>query len=301
MKLRHFFATLFALVFFSLHAATTITLLTPVSITATGGGQDADVSRLNGPVRVTLAALNTAGTAPTLACKLQTSAATTRGLEYSTVGTTDNKLRSGASTNTKMALKFTQSGIAQVKRVGLYMKYNGTITPGQIVTLAIQSDSAGSPSNTAIGTSNNVVTDNIATSAGWVVFTFPNPVDLADATVYHLVLSGNYTASASNYITWYSTTVASGGTVETSTDGTTWAAATSTEKFMTYVDQYSFSDLTGGGYTTLTTAGNTTVQTLEFNGGNLPQFMRLYSTIGGSASPAFATVAVVNAARNFEN
>jgi hypothetical protein len=294
IKLPFLFAALFASVCLSLHAATTLTLLTPVSITATGGGQDVDVSRIGGATRVTLAALNTAGTNPTLACKLQTSAATTRGLEYSTVGTTDNKLRSGGSTNTKMALKFTQSGAAQIKRIGLYLKYNGTITSGKITTLAIQSDTAGSPSNTAIGTSTNLQTDNISTTAGWVVFTFTNPVDVVDATVYHLVLSGDYTASASNYISWYSTTVGSGGTVETSTDGTTWAAATSTEKFMAYVDQYAFTDLTGGGYATLSTAGNTTVQTLEFYGPDLPRFMRLYSTIGGTSSPAFSTVAIVS-------
>lgn len=285
----------------SAHAATTLTLLTPVSITATGGGQDVDTSRLVGPARFTVASLNTAGTAPTLAMKLQGSSAPTRGLEYVTVGTTDHKLRAGASTTVRLGLAFTQSGAAQVKRIGLYLKYNGTITSGKVVTLAIQTDTTGSPSGTAVqnGTSVSVQTDSISATAGWVVFTFTNPVDLADATVYHLVLTGDYTASTSNYIGWYSKTVASGGTYEDQ-DGTTWAAVTATEKLMTYVDQYSFSDITSGGFTTLSTAGNTTVQTLEFQGITLPNFMRLYSTIGGTSNPAFSTAAVVNSQRAFE-
>lgn len=283
-------------------AATTLTLLTPVSITATGGGQDVDVSRLAGQARVTLATINTAGTSPTLACKLQGSAAATRGYDYQTTGTnTDNKLRSGASTNIKLSLKFTQSGAAQVKRVALKLKLNGTITAGKVVALAIQSDSAGSPSGTALGTSANVdINTYVGTSNGWVVFTFTNPVDLADATVYHFVLSGDYTAHTSNNVTWQSTTVASGGTLETSTDGSSWAAVTSTEKFLAYADQYSFADITGGGFTTVSTAGNTSVQTLELHAPDLLPYMRLYSTIGGTSNPAFTTTAIVNGVRAFE-
>lgn len=277
---------------------TTKTLLTPVSITATGGGLDLDVSRLTGPVRITRTSLNTAGTNPTLADKLQTSTGLTRGYEYSTVGTTDNKLRAGASTTVRLGLAFTQSGARSIKRIGLYLKKTGTITTGKIVTLAIQTDSTGSPSGTVVqnGTSANVQTDDISSTAGWIVFTFAKPVDLADATVYHLVLTGDYTASTSNYIGWQSKTVASGGTYEDN-DGSNWAAVTTTEKLMAYVDQYSFADLTGGGFTSLATAGTAAVQTLEFNGRNLNPVMRIYSTIGGTSNPAWVSSAIVTAAR----
>lgn len=278
------------------HAVTTSTLLTPVSITATGGGPDLDLTGRTGQARFQLMVLNTAGTNPTLACKLQGSASATRGYDYQVTGTTDNKLRSGASTNTKLSLKFTQSGAAQVKRVALKLKNGGTITAGKVVALAIQSDSAGSPSNTALGTSANVDINNVITSSyGWVVFTFANPVDLADATVYHFVLSGDYTANSSNCVYWYSTTVASGGTVETSTDGTTWAAVTSTEKFQAYADQYAFADITGGGFTTVSTAGTASVQALELYAPSLPAVVRLYSTIGGTSNPAFTVGATATA------
>lgn len=294
------------LAFFTALAAfadTTITVLTPVSIVAAnaGGGQDASVSRLVGPARFILTSLNTAGTNPTLAAKLQGSEAAARGYNYQTTGTTDNKLRSGASTNTKLSLKFTQSGAAQVKRVALRLKNNGTIAAGKILTLAIQSDNAGSPSNTALGTSANVdINTSLTASYGWITFTFTNPVDLADATVYHFVLSGDYTADTTNCVTWHSATVASGGTRETSTDGTTWAAASSTESLLAYADQYSFSDITGGGFTSLSTAGTASVQTVELNGVYLPPYVRVYTTIGGTSSPAWTTAVVCSARRAFE-
>ncbi len=285
-------------------AATAITVLTPVSIVAAnaGGGQDVDVSRLSGGARFTITSLNTAGTAPTLALKLQGSAAAARGLDYQTTGTnTDNKLRSGASTNLKLSLKFTQVATASVKRVGLKLKLNGTITAGKVVALAIQSDTTGSPSNTALGTSANVdINTSVGTSNGWVVFTFANPVDLTASTVYHLVLSGDYTADATNNVTWQSTTVGSGGTLETSTDGSTWAAVTATEKFLAYVDQYTFTDITGGGFTSLATAGTAATQTIELPAIELPNYVRLFTTLGGTSSPAWTTACILNAHRAFE-
>lgn len=280
-------------------AVTTSTLLTPVSITATGGGPDVDVSGSVGQARFYLTSLNTAGTNPTLACKLQGSSAPTRGYDYQTVGSTDNKLRAGATTTVKLGMSFTQSGTRSIKRVALYLKKNGTITSGKIVTLAINSDSAGSPSATTLGTAGTIQTDNISTTAGWVVFTFANPVDLTDATVYHLVLTGDYTASTSNYIGWYSNTVASGGNYEDH-DNSNWAAVTTTQKLMAYMDQYSFSDISGGAFTSLSTAGTASAQSIELYAPSLPVWVRLYSTIGGTSNPAWTTGAMVTTTKRQE-
>lgn len=278
---------------------TTITLLTPVSITATGPGPDVDVSRLTGEARVTLTALNTAGTNPTLACKLQGSTGTARGHETLTVGTVDNKLLSAATTANALAAKFTQSGARSLKRVGLMIKKNGTIAAGKKLTAKIKTDNSGVPSATIIGTSSTVDIDTaVSTSYALVVFTFPTPVDLADATVYHVELTCDYTNDATNNVTWRSATVASGGNY-VQLDNTTWTA-TATKSLEVFTEQYTFADITGGGFTTLSTAGNTTVQTLGFNGRSLARFMRLYSTIGGTSSPAFATAATINAARVHE-
>jgi hypothetical protein len=283
---------------------TTRTLVTPVSILATAGSSDLDVSGLHGPVRVILTSLNTAGTSPTLASKLQTSVAPVRGYTYTTEGTlVDNELREGASTNIELAAKFTQAATGQVKHVWLKLKKGGTITAGKLLTLKIETDTTGDPSGTAVanGTSATVDIDTeVSTTAAWVRFTFAKPVDLVAESVYHLVLSGDYSASGSNNVMWQSNTVASGGTFNTSTDGTTFAGVTATQSLLAQVEQYAFADLTGGGFTTLSTAGNTTVQTLEFQAQNLPQFMRVHFTIGGTSNPAFATAATVTAARTQE-
>lgn len=282
----------------------TRTLLAPSSLLVTAGGSDLDTSGLTGQVHVTLAALNIAGTNPTLACKLQGSAAAVRGYEYQTVGTlVDNELREGGSTGIELALAFTQVATASVKRVALKLKKAGTITAGKKLTLKIETDSTGNPSGTAVanGTSATVDIDTeVSTTAGWVTFTFANPVDLTASTVYHLVLSGDYTASGSNNVMWQSNTVASGGTFNTSTDGTTFAGVTTTQSLLAYIDQYTFADVTAGGFTTLSTALNNTRQTLPFHASALPNFMRLHSTIGGTSNPAFSTAAVVTAARTHE-
>lgn len=278
---------------------TTLTLLTPVSVTATGGGLDLATARLSGRVHASIAVLNTAGTNPTLACKLQGATGLARGYEYSTAGATDNKLKTGASTAVNLALSFTQSGARSVKRVALRLNKIGTLTAGKLLTLAIQTNNAGAPSGTVVqnGTSATVDIDTyVSTSYGWVVFTFAKPVDLSDATVYHFVLSADYTASSSNCVQWRSATVASGGTFQTWNGTDTWTATT-TQSLEAYADQYSFDDITGGGYTTVSTAGTASRQTLEFNGRELPQVTRLYCTVGGTSNPAFATAAIVTAAK----
>jgi hypothetical protein len=284
----------------SLLAVTAVTVVTPVSITATAGHIDASVSRLVGPARFTMTSLNTAGTSPTLALKLQGSADAARGLEYLTVGTTATELREGASTNIELALSFTQSGARSIKRVALYLDKEGTITAGKLLTLRIETDSASAPSGTLVtnGSSNTVDIDTaVSTTAGWVVFTFAKPVDLADATAYHYVLTGDYSASGSNNVRLYSKTVASGGTLNPSTDGTTYAGVTTTERVMVYVDQYTFTDITGGGFTSLATAGTAAVQTVELPAVELPAYVRLYTTIGGTSNPAWTTACVLNAQR----
>jgi uncharacterized integral membrane protein len=70
-----------------------------------------------------------------------------------------------------------------------------------------------------------------------------------------------------------------------------------TESLIAFVEQYTFADITGGGFTTVSTALNTSIQTIRLHARSLPRFMRLYSTIGGTSNPAFATSAIVVSAR----
>lgn len=273
---------------------TTSTLLTPQSITATGGGNDLDIAGLTGKARFTLTSLNTAGTSPTLACKLQHSIGATQGVAFLTAGATDNKLREGATTTVKLSQKFTQSGARQIKSVSLMLKKIGTLAAGKLLTLDINTNNAGVPSATSLGTSATVSIDDIVgTSYASATFTFAKPVDVADATIYHFVLSGDYTASGTNCVVWRSLTVASGGGQSTF-DDTTWTAV-ATQDFEVYAYQYNFADVTGGGFAALSTAGTASVQTLELNVNSLRAIARLYSTIGGTSNPAWTTAAVVNA------
>jgi len=277
----------------------TQTLLTPASITATGGGLDLDTSRLTGRAHATITVRNTAGTNPTLACKLQGSTGLARGYEYSTLGATATELREGATTNNKLALRFTQSGARSIKRVALYLDKQGSFTAGKKLTLTIETNNSGNPSGTAVtnGTSNTVDIDTeVSTTAGWVTFTFAKPVDLSDATVYHFVLAGDYTASATINVRWYSKTVASGGTFNTF-DATNWAGVTATENLMAYADEYTFTDISGGGFTTVETALNTSVQTISLHARSLPQRTRIYSTVGGTDNPAFAVAGTLTASK----
>jgi hypothetical protein len=275
---------------------TTITLLSPVSVTATGRGPDVDVSRLHGTARAVFASLNTAGTNPELTCKLQASAAPAVGLSQTMAGTTENKLRSGATTNVKIGSKFTQSGARSIKRVFLRLKAAGEITAGKKLTLTIETDSTGSPSGTVIGTAGTVLCSAVPTDFGWVPFEFATPVDVADNTVYHAILAGDYDASAINCVIWRSATVASGGTIETN-DGTNWAAVTATQKNEIYAEQYTFADVTGGGFTKQETAGSASVQSRDLWAPDLPQYASVYSTIGGTDNPAFTASVVLVAQR----
>ncbi len=259
-------------------------------VTATGGGPELDLSGYAKNVKFAFAGVNTAGSTPTLAAKLQASAGLARGLEQSTAGSTDNKLKTGASTAVNLGLKFTQSGARSVKRVALQLKKIGTLASGKKLTLTIQTDSTGAPSGTAVtnGTSNTVDIDTaVGTSYGWVVFTFAKPVDLADATVYHLCLSADYTASSSNCVEWRSLTVASGGTFETWNGTDTWTPTT-TESLEAYVDQYNFADVTSGAFTGLTTAATKAPEEKNLDLRTIGNpILRLYNTIGGTSNPAY--------------
>jgi hypothetical protein len=144
-------------------------------------------------------------------------------------GSNETKLRAGATDNIQLAASWTPTeDFVHVKEVSLLLKKSGTITSGKKLTLQMRSDSSGLPSSTAIGTSAQVETDNIPTSAGWVKFTFTTHVQGLAGITYHFVLTGDYDVSGTNCIVWISNTVASGGNQEIK--DSSWAAV-ATENF----------------------------------------------------------------------
>jgi hypothetical protein len=129
-------------------------------------------------------------------------------------GSNATGLRLGAADNILLSASFTPTATEHIKEIRLLLKKVGTITSGKVISVSIQANNAGDPDGTAIGTSANVETDTIGSDAIWVCFSFTNHVQVVKSTVYHAVLSGDYTVSGANYIAWISATVTSAGNQE---------------------------------------------------------------------------------------
>lgn len=93
----------------------------------------------------------------------------------------------------KLGMQFQVDHGGTVSRIRLWLKKTGT--PAGNLTAAIWSDSSSLP-DAAItnGTSSNVAADSLATSYGWIDFTFSTDPVIEGGTVYHIVLaSSGYT------------------------------------------------------------------------------------------------------------
>lgn len=262
--------------------ATTILAHGSIADATEGGQADVDITALKGRGMVIMSAMTSAGSSPTLDLKLQQSPALAAGGEYATVGANDIVLRNGSNDNIKLAAKWTQSGARQIKTASLMLKNNGTITAGKLLTLTINTNSTADPSSTVLGTADTVLCSAVGTSYAYVTFTFAKPVDVADATVYWLVLAGDYTESSSNNITWRTATVGSGGNANVFDSA--WSAVTTNSREF-YLREYNFTDVTGGGFTQVTTA--TSTQTRQLNLDNLSPIVRAHATVTGSSTPTY--------------
>jgi hypothetical protein len=260
----------------------TIAIAALAKLTATAALVSADLGRYTGFADFELTAKNDAGSTPTLDVKLQHSDPLARGHSYLVEGATSTKLKTGASTLVKLAATFTQSGAASLKQVSFKLKKIGTLAAGKKVTVELCADNAGAPGTAITSTTIDIDTE-VGTDFATVLATFAVAADVADATVYHLVLSADYTASATNCVVLRSNDVASGGNLQTF-DATNWTLDT-TEKVEVVVEQFVFADITGGAFTQVTTAANRQIKTLWAD--SLKRHVRPYVTIGGTSSPAF--------------
>lgn len=263
-----------------------ISILAPTLVTATGPLADFNFGGAFGFADFVKNSLNTAGTNPTLALKLQHADPAVVGQSQVTAGATDNKIFSASTTNNKLAASFTQSGAKSVSSVFLRLKKIGTIAAGKKVTVGIYADSSG-PTGSALASCVLDIDTQITTTYDSIEAVFATPADLADATVYWIVVSVDYTASSSNCVQWRSLTVASGGNQATF-NNTAWTLV-STESFEFVQMQRTYTDITGGGYTTHSTALTGDRQTKYLDAtGVVKKHVRPYATIGGTSNPAFA-------------
>lgn len=119
---------------------------------------------------------------------------------------------SAVTTKDKLAQSFQIQADATIKKTRLYMAKVGS--PTGTMTLRIETDAAGAPSgNLANANATTTVAEStLATSAGWIDFTFSSSFSLTINTTYWLVLSTDRAASNTNYITWSSDASAPGYT-----------------------------------------------------------------------------------------
>ncbi len=271
-----------------------VTIALLQKITATGALAVLDIGQYTRFGEFTLLCKSDAGTSPTLDVKLQHSNPASNGAAFTTAGASDNILKAGASTTVKLGAKFTQSGARSISGGSVVLNKIGTITAGKLVTVELFADSSGSPTGSALGSTTIDIDSLITTSYDRVPFSFATPVELADATVYHLVLTADYTASASNAVQWRNATVASGGNFETHND-TTWAAVTGTKSFEFILEQYTFTDVTSGAFTQVTTTGVLSKVNIALDNPTLKRVIRPHITIGGTDTPAFYMALSLNA------
>ena len=146
------------------------------------------------------------------------------GYAQAAIGANDIPLRNGGSIdNGKLAAAFVQSGRASIKSATLVLRKIGTLAAGKKLTLTLKADTAGIPGAT-LGTAGTVDIDStVGADYGAVGFVFATAVDLAAGTRYHLELTGDYTAGASNQVQWRAMTVASTGNALIYDSG--WAAS----------------------------------------------------------------------------
>lgn len=266
--------------------ATAISILPGIVRASTATGADIDALVYDGPAFAVMDAA-AQGSGITANVKFQ-HASLTAGESYTTVGTNNIVLRNGATDNVLLAAKFTKSGASVVKKATLKLKAVGTLGSGD-VWVTILADSSG-PTGSALVTSAKIAASSISTSEYQdVTFTFATGLALADSTVYHLVLQGDFSASSSNHVTWRTATVASGG--NSAVYDTSWAAvATNSHEFALW--QLTFADVTSGAFAEVGNAAS--FQTLGLNLSPLGRYLRVVNTVaGGSATGALGVSLVV--------
>jgi len=248
---------------------------------ATYTGPDFDMSHYLGHAKAILAA-EAQGSGITLNVKFQASDPAALGGNYNETGDaaaqTDKALNKVTSGKTKIAVQFTQSGARSIKRVALRLKKTDTIASDKLLTLTIETDSSGAPSGTALGTA-TILANSVGAKYDWYDFVFTAPVDVANSTVYHLVLTSNYTASDTNYISWQGLTVASGGNAEDFTPS--WTDIT-TLNLLYRIFQYNFADIPGAAFTEVGNAA--AFEAIHFPVADAKRIVRAVATVAGGTA-----------------
>lgn len=153
-------------------------------------------------------------------------------------------LKTGATTNTKVAQQITVGGSnITTNRVSLKLKKNGSLiySNGDTLTVTVETNNAGAPSGTPVtnGTSTAKLAFDVDPNSEWVYFDFTSNMTLTASTVYWIVLTPSYTASSSNYISWeVNTSGAYAGGDSATYNGTSWTASAASTDYSFTINRH---------------------------------------------------------------
>jgi len=132
-----------------------------------------------------------------------------------------------ARTRIAQGFKTTNAGICEFVDVKI-LKAAG---PTSNFWFTIEATSGGVPSGTPLATSDKYDVNRLTTTATMVRIPFRSPASLSAATQYHLVAYGDFTISATNFMSWRADTTAAAyaNGNKATWDGATWTNDTSAD------------------------------------------------------------------------
>lgn len=258
----------------------------------TYGSQPIDTKNYLSAVFVLNSAKSSAGTGTSFATVIQESDDLAAGTKVNRSGTAvDNALDSDTA-NAKFAFKFTQSGARQIYKVNVWAKRHGTIASSKYVICRLETNNAGAPSGTLVHADaiDSVSATSMSTSYKFVEFTFQRPVDIANSTLYHVVLDGTYDADTAACVYIGSETVGSGGDFAIS--GAAWKAYSSTQSALAFVEEYNFATISGAAMDTVTESA-AVFDTYALNLRGKKRWIRAKTTVAGSSASFVGAMDVI--------
>lgn len=215
-------------------------------------------------------------------------------------GTDDGsiKLREGAATAVQLAIPFTPTADVTLDKVRLQLSQLGSVAAGKKVWVNIQTDAAPDPSGTDVngaqiyGASRKVEAADISDTIEEVEFQLIDGVDLTAATQYWIVVSGDYTASATDCIQVHYNTVA--GTSTCRQYDAAWGAIVNYDIWYE-IDYLIFTDVSGAALTQVVEGWinpEDTEETLEVSLKTVKDTIRLHATVSGGVWYPTASLAL---------
>lgn len=123
--------------------------------------------------------------------------------QWQLIGGVTEKLRQGAADRVKLAQGIQLANTGTIVKVLIVLIKTGAPTGN--VWLTIEGDSSGDPSGSPLAQSSNYDVSTVTTAGSVIEFTFTAPASVIAGQQYHIVLQGDYTASAVNYVSWTGT------------------------------------------------------------------------------------------------